>query len=456
MMVSRIFRPSLGALVGGIALAGSLVHAQPSIDGVPPPTGGAASATPGTDRQIVDGVAAVVGNEVILMSDVMQQLSLYARQNRTVNPQDPAIQQQVLNAIIDEKLVLTSAIEDSITISDDELGRAVDRQIESIVSRFGSEKSVEEAYGMTMAKIRQESREIIRQQFLVERARQRHLAGVKLTDSDVQEFYRAYKDSIPQVPEQVELQSIVLLAKPTEESKKAAIALANVLIDSIKQGGDFADFARRYSTDPGSAANGGDLGFVEKGNFVKEFEDAAKRLEINGISPPVQSQFGIHIIQVLERRGDATHSRHILLPLTQSGSQRDSLVAELNALRARAIAGEDFSELARKYSQDEDSRGLGGSLGKIPLEQIPPDTKPKLEGMKDGDITEPQGVAISPTEQGYQIVRLVRRIPPHQLDPQEDRAQLERIATLYKQNEEYAKWVAELRKDIYWEIKSNF
>jgi peptidyl-prolyl cis-trans isomerase SurA len=416
----------------------------------------AGGATPGTDRQVIDGVAAVVGNEVILMSDVMQQLSLYARQNRGVNPQDPEVQRQVLNAIIDEKLVLTRAREDSIVITDDELNRAVDRQIETIVAKLGSEKRAEETYGMSMARIRQESREIIRQQFLAERERQRRFADLKLTESDLESFYQAYKDSIPQVPEQVELQSIVLLAKPSAEAKKATFDLARSIIDSLKHGGDFADFARRYSIDPGSASAGGDLGFVEKGKFVKSFEDAAAKLGPNDISDPVESEYGIHIIQVLERRGDATHSRHILLPITQSDAERDSMVAKLADLRRRALNGENFADLARKYSEDEDSRGLGGSLGKIPVDQLPPDTKPKMDTMKEGDITEPQQVAISPTEQGYQIIRLVRRIPPHKLDPQEDRAQLERVAQLYKQNEEYGKWIAELRKDIYWEIKNNF
>ena len=436
MMVSRsTFIPSLGLLFGGMLLSTTLTVAQPLAGTTP---------SPGTDRQVIDGVAAVVGNEVILMSDVMQQLTLYARQNRGVNPQDPEVQRQVLNAIIDEKLVLTRAREDSIVITDDELNRAVDRQIETIVAKFGgSERRVEETYGMSMARIRQESREIIRQQFLAERERQRRFADLKLTESDLEGFYEAYKDSIPQVPEQVELQSIVLLAKPSVAAKSVTMELARSIVDSLRRGGDFADFAKRYSVDPGSASSGGDLGFVEKGKFVKEFEDAAGKLDINQISDPVESQYGVHIIQVLERRGDATHSRHILLPITQSDAERDSMVAKLSDLRRRALGGENFSDLARQYSEDEDSRGLGGSLGKIPVDQLPPDTKPKLDSMKEGDITDPQQVAISPTEQGYQILRLVRRIPPHKLDPREDRAQLERIAQLYKQNEEYGKWIAD-------------
>jgi len=445
----------------GLILAGLLCFtisaiAQPETGTDPGIGTGTGTAAPGSDRQLLDGVAAVVGNEVVLVSDVMQQVLLYSRQNKGYDPQDPGLQREVLDAIIDEKLVLTRAREDSVTVSEEEITRAVDYQLQRILSQFGgSEAQVEKAYGMSMDKIRRESREIIRQQFLVERMRQRKFGDLKPTESDMQEFYRIYKDSLPAVPEQVELQSIVLLVRPSAEAKQQAIDLAHAITDSIRAGGDFADFARRYSADPGSAANGGDLGYVEKGKFVAEFENTTKRLEINQISDPVETQFGIHIIQLLDRKGDATHSRHILLPIRQTGAQTDSVIARLNEIRSRALAGENFGELARTYSEDENTKGLGGSLGKIPVDQLPAESKSMIVAMKEGEISEPQPVTLSPTEGGYQIIRLVRRIPPHPLDPQDDRAQLERLATLYKQTNEYRRWIAELRDEIYWEIKAN-
>lgn len=445
-MNSRFSLSLLGISLGAFVFAHAVI-AQPLRGG----------GSPGSDRKIVEGVAALVGNEVILMSDVLQQAALAARQNRALNPEDPKVQRDVLNAIIDEKLLLTRAREDSVVVTDEELNRAVDYQMQRILSQFGgSVEKAESAYQMSMDKIRREAREILRGQYLVERVKQRQFADVKPSEKDMQEFYRIYKDSIPQVPEQVELASIALMAKPSAEARQATVNLAQAIIDSVKNGGDFADFARRYSEDPGSATNGGDNGFVEKGKFVPEYESAAKRLGLNEISAPVESPYGIHVIQVLDRRGDATRSRHILLRVKQSNAERDSLVARLQDLRRRALAGEDFAELARKYSGDDESRGLGGALGRIPTEQIPAEAKDKIAALKDGDITEPTPVVLSPTESGYQILKLVRRIPPHQLDPQQDRAQLERLATLYKQNLEYNKWVAELRTEIYWEIKTNF
>ncbi|MBS1913280.1 MAG: peptidylprolyl isomerase [Bacteroidetes bacterium] len=416
-----------------------------------------APAGPGGNRELIDGVAAVVGNDVILVSDVLQQAALYARQNRSGDPKDPKLQRDVLNALIDEKLVLTRAKEDSIVVTDEELNRAVDYQVQRILSQFGgSAENAEKAYGMSMDRIRQESREILRQQFLVERVRQKRFADLKPSEADIQQFYRTYKDSLPQVPEQVELQSIVMLAKPSAEAKSATLALAHSIIDSLKAGGDFASFARRYSGDPGSAQNGGDLGFVEKGKFVPEFENAVKHLGVNDISDPVESPYGIHIIQLLDRKGESTHTRHILLRIQQSGSERDSLLARLKDLKRRALAGEDFAQLATKYSEDEETKELGGSLGKLPLDQIPADTKGKIADLKDGDITDPIPAAVSATQSGYQIIRIAHRIAPHPLDPEQDRAQLERLAALYKQNQEYTKWVADLRTEIYWEIKTTF
>lgn len=421
------------------------------------PAIGTAQPVPGTtNRPLVDGIAAVVGNEVILVSDVLQQAQLLAQGNKTLNPKDPKVLQDVLGAIIDEKLVLTRAREDSINVSEDEVTRAVDFQIERLVKQVGSERRLEDAYGMSMDRIRRESRDIIRQQLLSEKMRQKKFADMKVTERDLNEFFQEYRDSLPPVPEQLELQRIVLRAKPSEEAKQHSLALARAIIDSIKAGGDFADFARRYSIDPGSAANGGELGYVKSGTFVKPYEDAMKKLGINEISDPVESQFGIHIIQVLDKRSDATRSRHILLPIQPSPAEKDTLVSRLNAIRARAVAGEDFSQLARQYSEEEETKAMGGTIGKAAPDQLPPDLKDAVGGLKDGEISEVRPWSESATDNGYQIIRVVRHIPAHKLDPKEDRAQLERLASYYKQNREYANWITDLRKEIYWDVKYDF
>lgn len=413
----------------------------------------AGGGTPGSDRVIVDGVAAVVGSDVILMSDVMQRAIVLAQQQRT-DARSPEFQREVLNALIDSKLVLTRAREDSITVRDEEVTEAVNRRLEQIIAQVGSEKKVEELYGMPIARIRTEAREVIRQQLLEQRMMQQRFSDLKVSDRDIQEFYVAYRDSLPAVPEQIELQQIVLKARPSDEAKNAARALAESIRDSIVAGGDFATLARTHSSDVVSAREGGDLGWVAPGRFVPPFERAVKTLDIMEISKPVESEFGFHVIQLLDRKPDGSfHTRHVLIPIRSTSSQRDSLMARLVDIKRRALAGESFDELARNYSEDEETAGLGGMIGRVAPEQLPADFKATVAGMQPGEISEPMAFSISPTETGYRIIRVSRRIASHAVDPIEDRAQLEQLAAVYKQQKEYSDWIAELRKEIYWEIK---
>jgi peptidyl-prolyl cis-trans isomerase SurA len=442
MNVLRVFA-SVSAV--GILFCGAVATAQPLAGG----------GTPGTDRMIIDGVAAVVGNEVILMSDVLQRATVLAQQQRgAVDARSPEFQREVLNSLIDNKLVLTRAREDSIVVGEAEVTAAVNRRLQQIIAQVGSEARVEELYGMPIERIRREARDVIRQQLLEQAMMQRRFSGLKVSERDVQEFYALYRDSLPTVPEQVELEQIALKSRPSSEAKVAAKELATSLRDSLARGADFAALARAYSSDEASSAQGGDLGWVTPGMFVPQFERAVKSLGINDISEPVESDFGYHIIQLLDRKPDGSyHTRHILVPIRSTNAQRDSLVGRLRELKARALAGESFADLARQFSEDEETAAVGGAIGRVVPDQLPADLKATVAGMHDGDITEPMAFSTSPTESGYRIIRVVRHVAPHALDPVQDRAQLAQLAEVYKQQKEYAAWIAELRKEIYWEIK---
>jgi peptidyl-prolyl cis-trans isomerase SurA len=421
------------------------LHAQPGDGG-----------TTAGSRALIDGVAAVAGNEIILMSDVVQRSALVARNaGGQVPASDPQLQQKVLNDLIDEKLVLTRAREDSITVSEEMVTQKVEFTIDGLIRQFGSVAEVEKAYGMSIDRIRQEAREIMRQQLLTQKAVQEHFRGMKVTDRDIQEVYNLYKDSLGMVPEQVELQQIVLIARPSRDAKAASRALLMAIRDSIANGGDFADFARRYSADAVSAKNGGDVGYVGPGRFVASYEKATKVLGINEISEPVESPYGYHLIQVLDKRGNEVRSRHILLRIEATPHERDSLLALARDIRARALAGESFADLAQKYSADKETAVGGGVIGRAAMDELPPEMKELVSKMKEGDITEPIQTMVSQTETGYRMIRYARRIPAHAYDPVEDRSRLEQIAGNYKQRREYSEWIAELRRDIYWEIKTD-
>lgn len=440
----RYMRTFASTIVFALAVASSAI-AQP-LTGNPP--------TP-PDRVVVDGVAAVVGSDVILMSDVLQRAMVLSQQQRGVDARNPEFQSEVLNSLIDNKLVLTRAREDSLIVREEEVTEAVNRRLAQITQQVGSEAKVEEMYGMPMERIRREARDVIRQQLLEQRMMQKRFSDLKVSDRDVQEFYGLYRDSLPMVPEQIELQQIVLKNRPSADAKIATKEHAARLVDSLRAGADFGALALAHSSDAISAKQGGDLGWVNPGMFVAQFERAVKLLSINEISDPVESDFGYHVIQLLDRRTDGSyHTRHILLPIRSSDKQRDSIVGLLRELKSRAIAGEKFEDLARKYSEDDETAGVGGAIGRVTAEQLPADLKASVPNMKDGDITEPMAFMTSPTESGFRILRVVKHVAPHKLDPATDRPQLEQLAEVYKQQNEYRKWIAELRKEIYWEIKN--
>jgi peptidyl-prolyl cis-trans isomerase SurA len=198
--------------------------------------------------------------------------------------------------------------------------------------------------------------------------------------------------------------------------------------------------------------HGGDLGSVRRGSFVKEFEEVVFSMKEGELSKPVKTQFGYHIIQLLERRGESVHPRHILLPVKQTSISDDTTIAELKRLRERALHGEEFGMLARKYSEDPESKDIGGDLGRIPADQIEPSFMEIIKSMKVGEISEPTKVPVG-TSYGYHIVNLRSVTKEHPMNLTDDFRRLEQFAQQFKSNAKYQVWVEDLRKTIYWEKK---
>jgi len=402
-------------------------------------------------QQVIDKVVAVVGGEPILLSELQSRLQFYAIQNQ-IDPKSPDLQKKILDLLINEKLILAKAIEDSITVTDDELRQQLDERIKEIVQQYGSEARVEELYGMSVNRMKREYRDEMRKELLKAKLQRTKFANIAVTRREVEEFFRAYRDSLPEVPEEVEVSHIYVTTKISREVKAASYDKAKAILDSIKAGGDFAALARRYSEDPGSAAHGGDLGWARRGDFVKEFEEAAFALKEGQLSDVVETSLGYHIIQLIERRGEAIHPRQILIKMERRQADDDSTIAFLRSLKARAEAGESFSELAKKYSEDEESASLGGDLGTLSVEQLQPEFLNTVKALSTGQISDPSKVTLS-KGYGYHIVLLRKRTPAHKISLEQDWKRLEQYALGYKRNNEYNAWLEELRKSIYWEIR---
>jgi peptidyl-prolyl cis-trans isomerase SurA len=399
----------------------------------------------------LDRIVAVVDKEIITESDLNYSVQMLSMQNR-VNPETPGFKDKVLDGMINEKLILAQALEDSVVVTDEEVADRLDRQIKMLVQQYGSEQKLEELYNMPISRMKRDFREEIRKQMLIQKIRQSRETNMTVARREVEEFFTANKDSLPVIPVEYELSHIYMQPKPDSMIQMAVYKKALTILDSIKSGSDFAVLAKRYSADAGSAQQGGDLGWVRRGLFVKEFEEATFSLKDGEFSKPIKTQYGYHIIQLLERRGESVHPRHILFAIEQSKANDDSTIAELNRIRAKVLAGENFGTLARKYSEDLDTKDVGGDLGKIPVDQIEAPFMEQLKPLKAGDISEPGKVPVG-TSFGYHIVWVRSITPEHKMNLTDDYRRLEQFALQFKNNIKYQQWVDELRKSIYWEKK---
>ncbi len=401
--------------------------------------------------QVLDRIVAVVDDEVILESELNAQIQFFVLNNK-VDAATPGLKDQVLQSMINEKLVVAKAIEDSVTVTDEEVQQQLESTIQQRIQQVGSEQRLEELYGMPLTRIRREFRDEMRKSLLASRLQQQRFGVTQISRREVEEFFQTYKDSLGMVPEEVELAHIYIEPKASEAARAATRAKMQSLLDSLNAGADFADLAKRHSQDPGSAGQGGDLGWVRRGLFLPEFESVVFGLAEKQRSGIVETKHGLHIIELLERRGESVHARHILLRIERTPADEDSAVALLKSLRSRALAGEDFAALARKYSEDKETAPIGGSLGTAELSQIEKSFYATVAPLKEGEISEPVRLT-SGGASGYHIVLMKKRTPEHPASLEKDYQRIEALAMNFKRNREYQAWLAELRSKIYWESR---
>lgn len=404
--------------------------------------------------QVLDRVVAVVGDEMILLSQLEQQIQFYALNNK-LDPNTPSLREQVLQSMINEKLIVAKAIEDSVAVSEDEVTQQLDAVIQQRIQAVGSAERLEQLYGMPISRIKREFRDEMRNSLLSQKLQQQKFGTMHISRLEVEEFYHAYKDSLGEVPEEVELAHILVKPRFDETAKAEARRKMQALLDSLKAGVPFEELARRHSQDPGSASQGGDLGLVRRGLFVKEFESAVFALKEGQISDIVETDFGLHIIQLVERRGDAVHPRHILLRIERTQASDDSAIALLTSLRKRILAGESFAELAAKYSEDPETANIGGNVGVVDMVQLKQFDKTYYETiltLKPGEISEPVKLAAG-GQSAYHIIWLKSRTPAHKPTLEQDYRRIEAIALNFKRQKEYTAWLEDIRNDLYWESR---
>jgi peptidyl-prolyl cis-trans isomerase SurA len=404
-------------------------------------------------QKVLDKIVAVIDNEIILQSELEFQVNQFAYM-RKVDPNTPGLTSQVLNSMIEEKLAYAQANIDSIIISDEEVNSRIDYQIEYLQQQYGSREKIEQLYGMTIEKIRRELNDDVRKSLMIQRLQEKNFGYVDVSRREVEEFFTQYRDSIGVIPEKVTISHIYRNPRQSEGLKLKFRQKAESILDSIKAGRDFAELAMRHSEDPGSAAQGGDLGFVKRGVFYPEFESVAFALDPGQLSEIVESPVGYHIIQLIEKRGESINTRHILVKIKNDEQADYAVIDFLNDIRDSIQRKENnFRHYARMYSEDKETSVFGGELGTFYLNQLDKSLLDIVSKLKQGEISYPRRIEFGQDNYGYHIVYLQERVPQHTADLDKDYVEIKKLAEEYKKQRLYSRWIETLKDKIYWEVR---
>lgn len=411
---------------------------------------------------IIDEIIWVVGDEAILRSEVESERMrmLYQGEKIDGDPYGVIPEQMAI-----QKLFLNQAIIDSIEVSDEQVEAQVDAQMNMFIAQIGSKEKLEEYLGKPINSLRSEWRTGIKNQGIMQQMQEKLCEDVAITPSEVRQYFeRLPQDSIPYIETQVEVQIITM---QPQISKQQTDEIKNRLRDftnRVNSGeAQFSTLAILYSEDPGSAAMGGEMGFKSKGSFVPEFSAAAFQLTEPGkISKVVETEFGYHIIQLVERRGDRANFRHILLTPKVSAKELNDSRNRIDSLRQDLDSAKfTFEEAARYLSSDKNTRNSGGLMtsrntgaARMTMDELPAEVARVVARMEEGEISKPF-VMKDPTTSRDQvaIVKLKRRVAGHKANYYDDYQTVKRIYEAHQRQEIIEQFIREKQKTTYVRIK---
>ncbi|NIM99968.1 MAG: hypothetical protein GTO24_18405, partial [candidate division Zixibacteria bacterium] len=345
-------------------------------------------------QQVLDRIVAVVGNQIILQSELDIQFDLYTDQmgiTPRTDKERSELKKQLLERMINDRLLLIAAQQDTtIEVTAKEVDQAVDGQLAKVKSEFSEEEfeAQLQAEGLTESELRKKYREQMKNQMMIDRLVSFRLSKVSVSTREVKDFYQTYKDSIPDQPEAVKLSHILLEITPSQSTLDSLKSRAGRILKQAKNGKDFAQLAASYSDDP-TAKEGGNLGFFRHGDMIPRFEEVAFALEPGEISDIVETEFGYHIIKVEEKEGDQVRARHILFLVGPSRSDTMRVQEVADSLYRQLLEGAEFAQLTKEFSADEESKKMGGELGWYPVEQMTPEFKEGVSTLEIGEISPP-------------------------------------------------------------------
>lgn len=409
--------------------------------------------------QVIDKVVAVVGKNIILQSDIENQYIQYRMQGLT-DGTGKEVRARILEDLLLQKLMLNQAEMDSITVTDDQVEAQMDQRIRYFVTRLGSQEKLEEQFGKSMSEIKEEVRQAVKDQMLQEQVQAKIMQNVVVTPKEVKDFFNDIpNDSLPLIQPEYEIVQIVKRPPVSIDEKLQVKDRLYQIRKRILEGeSSFSTMAVLYSEDPGSARQGGELGFAGKGVYATEFENVAFNLHDGEISDVVETQFGFHIIQLIERRGETVNCRHILLTAKVPVEALEKAQNQLDSV-AQLIRNGDmtFEEACKKFS-DDDSKNNGGYLTNAgtggnwlslkdmqQLEAEYPEYKNLafvVSRLEVGEVSDPLPMTTNENNDAFRLIMVKRKTEVHQANLKDDYTLIQNWAIGQKRQEAIGKWVS--------------
>lgn len=413
---------------------------------------------------LADKTVAIIGGEFVMLSDIEQEVRMMRARG---SASDKAMRCDILEQILANKLILSQARVDSLVVNYESVNANLNDRISSLLTDLGGEEAVEEYFGKSVNKLREDWRKQLEEMSLTQQEQMQIAKGIpEVTPYDVKQYMdTTSKANLPMIPAQYQMSQICIYPD-REAAKLAAKEKLLEIRERIVAGEKFTTLARLYSQDPSNARTGGDLGMANKSSFWTSFSDAAMALKPGMVSNIVETPDGFHIIEMISKKGDMFHARHILIKPEYTSEDMEKAYTTLDSLKTEILAGNiTFEMAAKRYSQDPSTRTNGGQMADpnsgssyFEVDQMKPADYRAISTLKEGEISEPftstdnEGRGAFTVDGGnlvYKIIRLDKAIPSHTATFDKDYDVLYKTVVVNKQNAAIDDFISRKIKETY-------
>ncbi len=416
-------------------------------------------------KNVVDEVAWVIGDEALFLSDIEEHYEQLQKEGQGVTGNPYCV---IPEEMAVEKLYLHQAKLDTIEVQNSHVASVVDERLNFFITNLGSREKVEEYFHKSLPALREQLFEVIQSQFIVQQVQQNLTKDVVSTPNDVRKYFNNLEvDSIPYIPMQVEVQIITISPTTPQQEIEDIKAQLRDYTDRINSGkAEFSTLAIMYSEDPRSAMQGGELGFHGRADFVPEFSNVAFNLnDPKRVSRIVETEYGFHIIQLIDKRGDMVNVRHILRVPKVSRSDLEKSIMRLDTLQSQILNNEiPFEEAARFISQDKESRNNRGIMvntqtggTRFEMHQLPVEVARQIENMQPGDMSKAFVMKdVKKNKDMVAIVKLLSRTPGHRATLSDDYNTIKEMYLEQARQDILKNWVEKKIKETYVKIEDGW